>query len=498
MPRPPLRALRLLVAAGFLGATAFAAGPARAATPIDTSQVEFRARRGNDLPIVPGQTFDLQVRRTTGTGALHFAEIVDGAPVDLGTAPWEDGGSVNGVQIEYARLPIADPSAGLHDYQAIFDANGTYDALTLSVAVNVQPVVTATTIEGVPSVQLNHSANLFARIDHPYTNVARTGTLEWRDADTDIVLETNAASDPTFVFTPTSVGTHHIEVEYSGDTIHLGSTSAVYSLVVVSDAVEASGVGIDVANFYPYKDGYRDVVIAKGNRIEAASVRVSIHNSANRLVRTLSTGMATGPYALSWNGRSNAGNPQPAGRYRITQVLTDGAGMKLTVSKFVNLSLKRLVYSTKYFTKRGSSVSARGREGTGSLYISTSAGYARLRGDYPNGWAGVGYQFTLPSATVYRSVAFQAHVKGRLSAPPNLIGMQNFKRCGLTTAWSESCFDHWEAAGVDNIAGVGWVTSSGSVNNNLLGRTVRGMISGNSGTLYVYQVRVKVVVGVLR
>ena len=113
------------------------------------------------------------------------------------------------------------------------------------------------------------------------------------------------------------------------------------------------------------------------------------------------------------------------------------------------------------------------------------------------GWTGVGYQFSLPSATVYKSISFQAYVKGFLSIPTNYIGIQNFKTCAPSYGWHEECFERWEAGG----SGSGvpeWHWTSGSTTTNRTGRTARGMVSVYSGTAYVYKVRMKVVVGVLK
>jgi hypothetical protein len=47
----------LLFAAAFLGATFFVAGPARAATPVDASKVQFQAFRSFGYDLVPGEDF---------------------------------------------------------------------------------------------------------------------------------------------------------------------------------------------------------------------------------------------------------------------------------------------------------------------------------------------------------------------------------------------------------------------------------------------------------
>jgi hypothetical protein len=108
----------------------------------------------------------------------------------------------------------------------------------------------------------------------------------------------------------------------------------------------------------------------------------------------------------------------------------------------------------------------------------------------------VGYQFTLPTATVYKSIAFQAYVKGPRSVPPNGMGMQNFQTCPYAsgTAWDEACFS---LNAVPAATAYTWITSAGSATKSRYGRTARGIISVNYGTVYVTKVRIKLVIGTL-
>ena len=497
MPRLPLRALRLLFAAAFLGATFFVAGPARAATPVDASKVQFQAFRSFGYDLVPGEDFFLRLTIWTGAGPFNqFAEVISGTPTALPAPTWVPG-TMNGEPSSEGTLTITDPTAGHHIYKAMFDADGTYDALTVTLEVDVDPVPTSVSImASVNPVQTNHTSTLSAQIDPGNAGTPLTGSLEWRNADTAAVLQTDDVEvDQSYPATPTTAGVKHFEAGYSGDTTHEGSTSATFDLTATNDFVQATGVTIDIATFYPVRDGYRDYVHAKGNRLEPASVRVLIYDATNHVVRTLTLARASGGYSIAWNGRSTSGALQQAGRYKIVQQLTDVAGMKLTVAKFVTLSLKKLVYSTKYVIKNGSAITAAGHVGSASVTVS-STGIARLRAS-SGGWAGAGYQFSLPSAIVYRSIAFQAYVKSPLTVPPNTIGIQNFKTCPISTGWNEGCFDHRAGIGTSSSSLV-WKTSTGSATNNRSGRTARGMVSVYVGTVYVYKVRIKVVIGVLK
>ena len=90
--------------------------------PIDETGVTFHGFRSNGYPLVPGSAFWLEARTTVPAGPVHFAEVIDGSPSDLGEVSWADGGTVNGVQIRLADLSVPGPSAGEHHYQAIIDA----------------------------------------------------------------------------------------------------------------------------------------------------------------------------------------------------------------------------------------------------------------------------------------------------------------------------------------------------------------------------------------
>jgi hypothetical protein len=500
MPRPQLRALRLLATAAFVAATTMAAGiqPQATMPPLEDG-ISFWAQRTPNFPIVPGQAFDLVVVRNVAVGPLHFTEVVDGNPVELGPAgSWEPWGVVNGLPGFRTTFQISNPTEGTHTYQAIFDDDGTHSAITKSTEVDVAKVPTSITMQVFWNpTQTNHEVVFSPGLQTDGSGVQVTGDFVWRDMDTNAVIASyELPGEYALRFTPTSPGTRHIRAEYSGAETYEASVSDVVTLTITNDRVEATGVTIDVANFYPYKDGYRDVVKIKGTRLEPISVAVSIYNSSNRRVRTMWLAQGSGAYSLAWNGRSNAGNLQPAGKYRIVQVLTDPAGMRLSVTKYVNLSNKRIYYSTKYVTKNGSSVSVVGHTGNGSVTVSTTTGIARVRAS-SGSWAGAGYQFTLPSATLYKSISFQAYVKGALSVPTNWIGIQNFKTCAISTKWYEDCFERWEAIG----SGSGvpeWHWTSGSVSNNITGRTARGLVSVYFGSAYVYKVRMKVTIGVLK
>jgi hypothetical protein len=492
-------AIRLIAVALFALSTIWSPATVRAAIPPDTTKLEFTAFREPNYEIVPGEDFILEVRRWTEVGPLEMiAEVVDGALVPLGTPPWDLLSIISGEEVYGARLTVSSVTAGHHEYRAIFNAEADLEAVTLSLTVDVDRVDMTVEVNQDPSrVEAFDTVTLTAVVTGENAGVLPTGDVIWRDDDTGAVLPDPDASDTTVAITPTAEGTHHIRAEYSGDTTHKPAVSPVFTLTVYPESVQAGTVTIDVATFYPFVDGYRDTVRATGHRIEPTTVRVSIYSASDRLVRTISLGMGTGRYSIAWNGRSNAGNLQPEGVYKVRQVLTNANGSTFSSNKFVTLSMKRLVYTTQYVTKHGSSATAVGRLGNGSVTLSRATGSARLRATAPNGWAGVGYQFTLPSAAIYKSIAFQAYLKGPVSTPRNRLGMQNYKTCSPSYGWIETCFDRWVTAGTSSANAV-WRTATGTVTNHRWGRNVRGMVSTNHGAVSIYKVRIKVVVGVLK
>jgi hypothetical protein len=327
--------------------------------------------------------------------------------------------------------------------------------------------------------------------------VERTGTIEWRDADSGALLATRPADgDRSVTFDSLPVGVRRFIATYSGDVSYAPGASTAYSLNIVADAVDATGVGIEYSRFYPVRDGYRDTVAIKGSRAEPISVAIRVYNSGGSVVRSASVTRGTGAYSYRWNGRNSSGSIRAAGTYKVVQTLTDDFGTKKAVTSYVILSKKKLVTYTKDVTKLGSSLTAKGKSGTGSVSVSTSAGYAKLYAG--SGYALAGWEFRIPAATVYKSVSFRVYATARLSAPATQIGMQNFTTCARTTgAWYDSCFARW--AGVGNSTGsLAWYKTSGTSSSSYRsGRYVRGMVDVEHGTVRVYKARVRVVYQVL-
>jgi hypothetical protein len=345
-------------------------------------------------------------------------------------------------------------------------------------------------------LEAHHVITLAAGIQTTSDGWATDATVKFEEVD-GRAPQCQTAVDPsnqTLCQIPSiAAGTYHYKVTYSGNTIVAGSVSDPFDLTIAADAVHATNIGRNYSTFYPRKDGYRDSLSIYGSRQEPIAVSIKIYNSSNSLVKSVTKARATGAYSYAWSGRNSAGTILPSGKYRIVQKLTDAAGTTRSVTLYANLSKKVLVTKTTYVTKNGSSVGASG----GSVRISTTSHYAKLHGSLSSA-AVVGYQFTLPSATVYKSIRFQVYAKAPYSVPPNLIAMQNFNACPLVGGtWDLGCFDHWGTLGYSTTA-LHWSSTTGSPSHNRIGRIVRGAAVVQSGTIYIYKARVRVVYQVLQ
>ncbi len=490
------RGLAILVLVSLLG-TAQSAGVSASshptqragnavAAPVDTSKVTFDAIRQFGMPIVPGQPFFLRATRAVPTGPMHFEEIVDGSPVHIGTPTWSF------TSPSQALYTVDSPTAGMHTYHAVFGATDEWDAFTLVLELNVQPAPIDLTISAyLNPVETNHEVVLDPMYSGANTGAPMTGTLEWRNADTDAVIDTTGYNE-SLVLATLPVGTHRFIVSYSGDETHSPATSPVFELQVVPDSVDATGVGLEYGTFYPVKDGYRDTVAIKGSRAEPIAVSIRVYDPKGKRVRSASVANGTGKYSYRWNGRNSAGTILAAGTYKVVQKLTDSHGTSRSVTSYVKLSKKKLVTYTRNVTKLGSALSAKGKGGTGSVKVSTGGGYALLKAG--SGYALAGWEFKIPSATVYSSVAFKVYSKARFSAPTTQIAIQNFSTCPRTTgSWSDACFSRWKGIG-NSTGSLKWYTTSKATSSSYRsGRYMRGMIAVPYGTVYVYKARATVV-----
>ncbi len=445
-----------------------------------------------NTPLIIGREARLLVTISSAGGSplgtVAFYETISGTSVLIGNSP------LNGLNWDTGLYLPSGFDLGLHSIVAEYSGTGIVASSTSNtLAFEIGPAVPTLVLTGPASVETHHSFDLSGWVNSSVYDSGGTLSL-WRVGGLSAICSFADPGGQIWSCTLASqpVGIDQYVLKFSGTTRVLAATSDPFSVTVTADTVHAHAVTILYSTFYPVTDGYRDVESIRGARDEPSSVGIHIYNSANGLVRSASIALASGSYTYNWNGRNSSGVVLPEGKYRVVQTLRDSAGTVRNFTNYAVLSKKHLIYKTVSITKRGSSFTARGTSGTGTTSVSTTYGYIILKPGSA-GWAGAGWEFTIPSATIYKSIKFQVYAKALLSAPPKYMGLQNFTKCPYvaSTSWYESCFDHWVSFG--NQAGTtAWFTAGGSVSTNRYGHIVRGMVSVPFSTTYIYDARATV------
>jgi hypothetical protein len=430
-------------------------------------------------------------------GTVDFYDTTGAGEILLGTVPLQYVGNPDW---NLATFELTDLPSGVHTYEARFPGSAMFLPAMVSASVSIGPQrsVLAFVMDENPVLTTQQP---IGRVDlsverkgsgSPNPMPTPSGTLEIRRQSDGFVLG-SATVDRTgryFITLPTQpAGSIALLAAYSGDSNYDPDVDGPVTLVVQADTVQAIGVGVSYTTFYPVKDGYRDTVAIKGTRQEPSSVIVRVYNSSNHIVKGYTVTSGTGSYSVSWNGRNSAGTILAAGAYRVVQTLTDEVGTKLVVTKNVTLSHKKLYYYTKTLTKLAKSVSSAGTASGGKITV-YSDGSLKLYGGM--GWAGAGWQFTLPSAPVFKSISMGAY--GYTGAPPGQMGAQNFNLCAYSSNWNTGCFDRWTSLKTTT----SWASRSLSTTANRYNRAVRVAVSQQYGSSRVYKVRVIVTYGLLK
>jgi hypothetical protein len=258
--------------------------------------------------------------------------------------------------------------------------------------------------------------------------------------------------------------------------------------------VSASGLGVNLATFYPYRDAYKDTVLVRGTLAEWATVKIAIYNaSTNGKVRAFDLGLRRGAYGVAWNGLTGAGTRVAAGKYKVVQTLQDQLGNKLTAVAYTNVSWKRLYTYSGSKTLYGAQYSYHGDPGNGS--ISTRSAYYRgIKVTSGSSWVAVGYTVSLPAATVYKSVSFKV-----LGKSPN--GRQAWE-----AVWNPAWGSYLYVDSYDLAKAIGpsykWWSTSGSLATHQRSRVARAIVlavyNGASVTFDVSKVQFVYTYGVLR
>jgi hypothetical protein len=485
------------VTAAFAGFGDWQPSSATAAVEVigEASGVELTVQSPSGFPIVPGEQYRLWAQVTLAEiGTVAFYETTSGTDVLLGTASVGLDPVVQGIR--RALLTVPDPATeGVHTFRADYlgterwlpssdDATATVAKATVNLGFNVGPK----TLEhpGEVTIAWNVRGN-----DETF---AVTGTVDIKNETTDELITTGGLVGQVVVATD-GPGTVTYSISYAGDEHYLSNSRSV-AVEVTPDVVHATGLGVQYGTFYPVKDDYRDTNRIFGDRDERASVAISVYDSDGKRVRRQLIAEGTGGYGWKWNGRSTSGVLLAAGRYRVVQKLTDAASSVLQSAFYVQLSRKKLHFSTVILDKLGSKPTAVGKSGTGRVRL-LSDGTARLTGmaNGSFGWAAVGYQFLMPSAAVYKGMKVAVYGSGNISTSgPTSLGAQDFNECAYDADadWDDACFDYLRSLG----SAASW-TSAGLRDRYRHARRVRASVRTYTSAV-VYRIRLTVTIGVLR
>jgi hypothetical protein len=409
----------------------------------------------------------------------------------VGSAPLAEGETQ--VSIPNLTLPTGANTVGVEfvNDNPAFSANSGSGAFVVTVG----PAPSTMTMSGPTSAELHEGFNLVWTLTSPnhdsggMTQIFRVGSPT---ALCTSLTGSQAASQCTVW--PTTTGTFEYYGTYSGGDRSLGTTSNTVAVNVTPDALHASGLGVEYSTFYPVTDGYRDTVKIKGFREELITTTIRIYTSGGTLLKTQVVSQGIAAYAWAWNGRRSDGTIYPEATYRVVQTLVDAYGVSKAFTSYVTLSKKKLIWHAASQTKYGSSFSASGHTGAGTVAVNTTYHYVRLRAPdpYAGDWAGAGWQFSLVSGVAYRYVVVKVYAKhGQMFQDPK-IGAQNFTTCpySSTGAWSETCFGALRSIGTGTNDVLRWYQTYSLPSVYRYGRTVRSMVTVRGGTVYVYKAAV--------
>jgi len=368
---------------------------------------------------------------------------------------------------------------GTHSIVASFNGFETWDASASapkSVTVGI-----ATTIDLSSSLNpaLSSQAVTINAVVTPTSGTLSGGTLSILDAFDGRTIATPALGPLTNSLSVTRTfapGSHPFTATYTGDETFGPSSRSLPQSIVADNVVDASGLRVSYATFYPVIDNYRDTEIIRGRLNEPASVLIRVYSPAGSLIKTFDLGLRDpGDYAIAWNGRASSGRILAAGTYKIVQRLTDTVANVKKAEFLVALSHKKLVWTTATVTRYGSQYSAAGHGGTGFVTTTGSPYYRGVRISSGSGWASVRYSFSLHSAVAYSNLAFRV-----LGKSPN--GRQVF--AGL---WNPNYGTSLDAGNYDGkLIGPSydWWRVSLPSSNHRSGHAVRGEVLADNDAGY--------------
>jgi hypothetical protein len=401
-------------------------------------------------------------------------------------------------------------AAGLHSFYVQYDGGhdsggAVNESDEVFVDVDLTLIQTTTVLTATPSpAERDSVTHLTATATDPWHPGAYNGRGTFTFYDGDTVLGTatpladNATGSIDVEFPAT--GIHALRATWSGFTNALPSTSPTVNLTVGPNLAHAHDLGLSLATFYPVVDQYKDTLEIHGYVDEPASVTITISNaSTGSTVRTLSVSFReTGPYSATWNGRNGSGSLVSAGTYRVRQVVKDAHNATLTVDHSVVVSRKKLYWYKASTTKYADLYTARGSRG--AKIVASPRYYRGMRLKFalgtPGRWAALGYQFKLPSATVYGSIKFS--ILGRGTRSP-MIGLHDYSLGWWAKGddWIIDYFSPLKAVPKD----YRWTGLYGNVTLNRKGRQVQALVlaaNWPSGSYDIAKVKLTYRYGILQ
>ncbi len=331
---------------------------------------------------------------------------------------------------------------------ATFNGFGPHGPSTGSlVQVGMHPTTVSLAADRTAAIQYEDAVTFTAVVGSP-TGGPPQGSVTFSDtfngATTTIgsATLTGAASISIATLAP---GTHVVTAMFPGDGLFFGASSQAFSVAVSPDvSVKVAGPRLQENTFYPVKDGYRDRATVTGTLAESAVVSYVVYTPAGRKIKSTALGARIGAFSFTWNGRNNAGTVYAPGTYKIVTAMADLRGNIKKVSLSVVLSPKKLYWTTASKTKAG--------DGFSRYYASEFAWVSlvnsrfdrgvNLYGNIYDSIAFVEYRFTLPSATVYKSLKFSVLGRPALAGNPGYMsfartdgGEDGARFSGLSYAW---------------------------------------------------------------
>jgi flagellar hook assembly protein FlgD len=205
---------------------------------------------------------------------------------------------------------------------------------------------------------------------------------------------------------------------------------ATHNVIVDDTAPRLSKVTGAGATFYPYPDDYLDRWTTRVHVDDAATLTLQVTDDTGHVVRRFSAAHnAAGTFGFTWNGKDSNGKRVVAGTYTFWFLAQDRAGNRRSTGRYhVNVSKKRLVTTSKTYTRNGDEATVR----TTDADCTIAGYYEDFLSLFPHGvwldntcfdaadiWAE--YSITVPAAKRYDSISISAYGTPSLHAPEHIF-----------------------------------------------------------------------------